>query len=168
MHNPSQVMIRAADMDDCEVIVEFNRRLAEESEGKSLESEQLSAGVQTLLAHPHHGRYFVACAAERVVGQLMHTKEWSDWRNGEIWWLQSVYVDPGYRRSGVFRSLFQHLEQLARSTPNVIGLRLYAEEQNLKALEAYRALGLSPAGYLVMERFFERTAKVDESPFTNK
>ena len=156
MHNPSQIVIRAADLGDCETIIEFNKCLARESEGKTLEPEQISAGVRTLLTHPHHGRYFVACMEQRIIGQLMHTREWSDWRNGEIWWLQSVYVDPGHRRSGVFRKLFQHLEELAQSSPDVIGLRLYAEEHNSKALDAYRSLGLSPAGYLVMERFFER------------
>ncbi len=148
------ICIRLAVPEDWEVIADYNSRLAFETEGKRLDNSTISTGVQTLLSNPQHGRYFVACIDDRIVGQLMHTREWSDWRNGEIWWLQSVYVHTEHRRAGVFRALFRHLEKLAESTPNVIGLRLYAEEHNSKAFEAYRSLGLVHAGYVVMERFF--------------
>ena len=148
------ICIRLAVPEDWEVIADYNSRLAFETEGKRLDNSTISTGVQTLLSNPQHGRYFVACIEDRIVGQLMHTREWSDWRNGEIWWLQSVYVHTEHRRAGVFRALFRHLEKLAESTPNVIGLRLYAEEHNSKAFEAYRSLGLVHAGYVVMERFF--------------
>ena len=150
----SATCVRLATPADWAVIADYNSRLALETEGKTLDASIIAAGVQTLLANPQHGRYFVACVAEEIVGQMMHTREWSDWRNGEIWWLQSVYVAPEHRRCGVFRALFRHLEKLAESTPNVIGLRLYAEEHNSKAFEAYRSLGLVHAGYVVMERFF--------------
>lgn len=148
------ICIRQAVPEDWEIIADYNSRLAMETEGKKLDTSTISTGVQTLLSNPQHGRYFVACVDDRIVGQLMHTREWSDWRNGEIWWLQSVYVHPEHRRVGVFRALFRHLEKLAEATPNVIGLRLYAEEHNSKAFEAYRSLGLAHAGYVVMERFF--------------
>lgn len=149
-------MIRPAVLDDCETIVEFNKQLAKETEGKTLLHHQVESGVRALLAHPHHGAYYVAHTAAEVVGQVMHTREWSDWRNGEIWWLQSVFVLPAFRRRGIFRGLLQHIEGVARSTPNVIGLRLYAEEHNSDALKTYEALGLSRAGYLVLEHFFEQ------------
>ncbi len=152
----SATLIRLAVSADWETIADYNTRLAMETEGKKLDPSTIAAGVQTLLANPQHGRYFIACMGDRIVGQIMHTREWSDWRNGEIWWLQSVYVHPEHRRCGVFRALFRHLEQLAESTPNVIGLRLYAEEHNSKAFEAYHSLGLAHAGYVVMERFFRR------------
>ena len=154
MNTQTSLTVRLALPEDWEVIADFNTRLASETEGKSLVSSTIAAGVQTLLADPHHGRYFVACVGARIVGQMMHTREWSDWRNGEIWWLQSVYVAPDNRRFGVFRALYHHLEQLAEQTPNVIGLRLYVEHHNSKALEVYRSFGLKEAGYTVMERLF--------------
>ena len=146
--------IRLAVADDWQTIKDFNIRLAAETEAKSLTPAVIEAGVKTLLQNPNHGRYFVACQREQIVGQMMHTREWSDWRNGEIWWLQSVYVHPEHRRQGIFRSLYRHLEELAQNDPNVIGLRLYAESQNAGALEVYRSLGLQETGYIVLERFF--------------
>ncbi len=146
--------IRAAKMEDWPVIAEFNSRLAAETEGKSLQPEIIEAGVRALLADSRHGRYFVASDAGTAIGQIMHTSEWSDWRNGEIWWLQSIYVLPEYRQRGVFRALYQHLEQLARNSPEVIGLRLYVETHNARAQQAYQQLGFRDASYTVMERIF--------------
>ncbi len=143
--------IRQADSVDEEVVVDFNCRLAAETESKQLDRPTVRLGVRAILGNPRHGRYFVACLDGRVVGQMMHTFEWSDWRNGEIWWLQSVYVDPDFRRQGVFRQLVQHLQSEAAASPNVAGLRLYVEEHNTAAQETYERLGLMPAGYVVME-----------------
>lgn len=137
---------------DWPMIVEFNLRLAEETEGKQLDAETLRRGVQALLAQPNHGRYFLARQDGRVVGQAMITFEWSDWRNGQIWWFQSVYVTSEHRRQGIFRGLFEHVRSLAESTAGVIGLRLYVEQQNVAAQQVYRALGMNEAGYLVLER----------------
>src|SRR5438128_1174688 len=100
--------IRPATLDDADVIVEFNRRLAEESEGKALDLSLLRPGVEAGLADPNKGVYFVAEDDGVLVGQIMITAEWSDWRNGWFWWIQSVYVCPDHRRRGVFRSLFKH------------------------------------------------------------
>lgn len=146
--------IRPAQFADWPVIADFNTRLAEETEGKRLEPGTIAQGVRTLLSQPQHGRYFLACIEERVVGQIMHTREWSDWRNGEIWWLQSVYVLSEFRQRGVFRALFAHLQSLAQASPDVVGLRLYVEEHNTRAQEAYLTLGLKRAGYTVMEHIF--------------
>src|SRR5438045_3712231 len=103
-----QIVIRPAIVEDWPVIVAFNRDLAQESEGKQLNRENVEPGVQALLIDPRKGRYLLALVGGRIVGQLMHTYEWSDWRNGDIWWLQSVYVHPDFRRHGVFRALFAH------------------------------------------------------------
>ena len=146
--------IRPAQFDDWAVIADCNTRLAEETEGKRLDPGTIAEGVRTLLSQPQHGRYFLASIGGRVVGQMMHTREWSDWRNGEIWWLQSVYVVSEFRQQGVFRALFSHLQVLAQASPDVIGLRLYVEEHNTRAQEAYRTLGLRRAGYTVMEHIF--------------
>ena len=146
--------IRPARFDDWPAIADFNIKLASETEGKRLEPGTIAQGVCTLLSQPQHGRYFVACIEGRVVGQIMHTREWSDWRNGEIWWLQSVYVLGEFRQRGIFRALFTHLQRLAQASSDVIGLRLYVEEHNTRAQEAYLTLGLQRAGYTVMEHIF--------------
>lgn len=146
--------VRLARLEDWEAIAEFNTRLAAETEGKSLKPEVIAAGVRTLLGDSRHGCYFVAEAAETVIGQIMYTREWSDWRNGEIWWLQSVYVLPEFRHRGVFRALYQHLENLAKSSPDVIGLRLYVESHNSRAQQAYLQFGFCDASYTVMEQIF--------------
>lgn len=146
--------IRPASLDDNDVIAEFNSSLARETEGKQLVPSTIAAGVRAILSDSRHGRYFVACVESQVVGQIMHTREWSDWRNGEIWWLQSVYVRPNFRRKGVFRSLYRHLEQLAEKSEGVAGLRLYVERHNNRAVSAYQSLGMNDAGYTVMERIF--------------
>lgn len=152
-----KIQVRLATPHDWATIVDFNCRLAEESEGKTLDRTHVEPGVQALLADPRKGRYFVAYDdSGRLVGQLMHTYEWSDWRNGDIWWLQSVYVHPDFRRAGVFRAMFTHLLQQAENDPGVVGLRLYVEEQNKKAHATYRNFGLEPGGYFVMERFHRR------------
>ena len=151
------ITVRPAVPDDWPIIVEFNCLLAEESEGKTLDRAHVEPGVQALLADPRKGRYLIATDAGRAVGQLMHTYEWSDWRNGDIWWLQSVYVHPDYRRLGVFRALFERLRSEAEAEPSVVGLRLYVEEHNTRAHETYHRLGLVNGGYFVMEKWHRRS-----------
>lgn len=145
------VSIRLATPADEDIVAEFNRRLAAESENKQLDPETVRLGVREILGNPRRGRYFVACVGERVVGQMMHTFEWSDWRNGEIWWLQSVYVHPDFRRRGVFGALLGHIQSEAACSPHVVGLRLYVEEHNAVARAAYERSGMRLAGYAVME-----------------
>ncbi len=150
----TEIIIRPARFEDWPVIVEFNRSLAEESEGKSLDANVLAEGVKSLLSDAHHGRYFVAEIDGHVVGQLMHTREWSDWRNGEIWWLQSVYVHRDCRRRGVFRRLVRHLTELAKSTPGIVGLRLYMEQANDIARQTYERCGFESGHYVVLEQIW--------------
>ena len=145
--------IRRATPDDKNVVVEFNRLLAEESEGKALDLALLRAGVAAGLADPHKALYFVAEEDGRLLGQLMLTTEWSDWRNGWFWWVQSVYVRPEARRRGVFRALFEHVRQAAVLEPDVIGLRLYVDGDNRVARQTYTRVGLEPTGYLLLERY---------------
>lgn len=153
MNSPkSKFQIRSADPDDWPSIAEFNTRLAYETEGKVLDASTIEKGVRALLNDQRHGRYFVAVEHGQLIGQMMHTREWSDWRNGEIWWIQSVYVHPDHRRRGIFRSLYRHLEKLAADDSHAVGLRLYVEKHNAKAISTYESLGMSDAGYSVMER----------------
>lgn len=145
--------IRRATTADAAVVAEFNRLLALESEGKTLEPALLNPGVAAALADPRKALYFVAELDGRIVGQLMITYEWSDWRNGWIWWVQSVYVRAEARRQGVFRTLFEHARQAARREGDVVALRLYVEKENHAAQETYRRMGMQPAGYFVLEKY---------------
>lgn len=146
--------IRGAELTDARTIVEFNINLAKETEDKDLDPAILDPGVRELLSNPHRGRYFVAVHEGKVIGQLMHTYEWSDWRNGEIWWLQSVYVHLDFRRQGIFKQLLEHLAQLAKANTNVVGLRLYVENDNSAAQSTYIDLGFTDPGYKVFETVF--------------
>ena len=150
----SDCRIRPATPDDAATIVDFNRRLARESEHRELDPETIAAGVRAILADPAKGRYFVAEGEGTIVGQMMHTWEWRDWRNGEIWWLQSVYVAPEHRGRGVFRQLFEHVRVQASGRPDVVGLRLYVEKENQAARSTYLNLGMEETGYFVLERMF--------------
>jgi ribosomal protein S18 acetylase RimI-like enzyme len=144
--------IRRATPADAPVIVEFNRLLAEESEGKALDLAILTPGVRAALADERKAFYFVAEDGDDIVGQTMLTFEWSDWRNGWIWWIQSVYVRQAARKRGVFRALYEHILQAARDDPEVIGIRLYVEEENVAAQQTYQRLGMDRTGYFVLER----------------
>jgi GNAT superfamily N-acetyltransferase len=140
---------------DAAVIAEFNIRLAEETEALTLDVECVNAGVAALLNDPAKGLYYVAESNDAIIGQLMITYEWSDWRNGNIWWLQSVYVKPQFRQLGVFRALFNHLVELARARPDVCGLRLYMHAENAKARHCYERLGMKQTKYEVFELAFD-------------
>jgi len=142
--------IRLATAADAAVLVEFNMAMALETEGKHLLPEVIGAGVRALLDNPAAGFYLLA-ETERVVAALMITKEWSDWRNGSFWWIQSVYVRPEARRQGVYRRLYRHVQDMAASDAKVCGFRLYVERENNSAQATYAALGMKETRYLVFE-----------------
>src|SRR5688572_24082339 len=125
-----ELHIRRATPADESVVAAYNAALAWETERKRLDPEILGAGVRAVLADPAKGFYTLAELAREVVGQVMVTYEWSDWRNGWFWWVQSVYVREDARRHGVFRALFTDLRKRAEADPTVIGLRLYVEREN--------------------------------------
>ena len=143
--------IRKARPTDAPVIAEFNRRLAWETERVALDPDVLRNGVAAVLGDVGKGVYFVAEADGAVVGQLMITYEWSDWRNGNLWWIQSVFVKEEFRGQGVFRALFRHLETLARTGKDVAGLRLYMHADNERARRTYERLGMKHSEYEVFE-----------------
>ena len=148
------IIVREGRPGDLEAIVAFNRAMAMETEHKTLDPAIVTSGVRRALQDPGKGRYLLAVATDRVVGQLMFTLEWSDWRDGWLWWIQSVYVDPEWRGRGIFSCLYRHLEEAASKADDVRGLRLYVESENERAQQVYRALGMRPAGYLVLEMIF--------------
>jgi len=142
--------IRRAEERDAAIIAEFNSRIAWETEHKRLDPEVVARGVSRVFGDAAKGFYLVAESSEGVVGQLMITFEWSDWRDGWFWWIQSVYVREDHRRSGVFRSLYESVIQCAKSE-QVVGLRLYVERDNTRAQKTYEQLGMCDAGYLIQE-----------------
>lgn len=151
---PMECVIRAPTIIDMETIVEYNIRMAMETENKALDRATVTAGVQGMLAQPSRGRYYLAANQDGVLGQLMLTYEWSDWRNGDIWWIQSVYVHPDHRQRGIYRALHQHVRTQAQQTPGVVGLRLYVEFHNQRAVSVYERQGMVDAHYRVMEEIF--------------
>jgi GNAT superfamily N-acetyltransferase len=127
--------------------------MAWETESLRLDPPTVRAGVRAALADPAKAIYFVAEIEGAVAGQLMITHEWSDWRNGDIWWIQSVYVHADYRRRGVFKALFSFVEQRARQS-NVVGIRLYVDRSNADARRTYEQLGMSVSHYDLMEKMW--------------
>ena len=146
-----EIKIRQAALADAQVIAAYNLRLAEESEGLRLAEAVVHAGVAALLKDPAKGIYYVAEVEGSVVGQVMITYEWSDWRNGNLWWIQSVYVKPEFRAQGVFRRLFEHLKTLAQEQKDVPALRLYVHADNTRAHRSYENLGMKRTKYEVFE-----------------
>ena len=150
----SSITIRAATQADIPFLVESNAAMALETEHKVLDRAVLTRGTSSVLAESQRGFYRIAERDGYPVGCLMVTYEWSDWRNGDWWWIQSVYVTPQARRSGVFSALYADIETRARSTTAVVGLRLYVENENRNAQETYAALGMVDSGYRLLETGF--------------
>lgn len=146
------LVIRRAKPADAPVVVEFNRLLAEESEGKNLDLKVLTPGVAAALADERKALYFVAEEEGTILGQTMITFEWSDWRNGWIWWIQSVYVRREARQRGIFRALYDHIQAAAKAEGTVKAIRLYVEEENVAAQKTYLRLGMTKSGYFLLER----------------
>ena len=151
MQTQLQTIIRKAQVSDIQSLVNFNQLMAKETEDKQLDSDILTLGVSNLVNDASKGFYLVAEIEGLVVGSLMVTTEWSDWRNGEIWWIQSVYVHPEQRNRGVFKSLYETVFKEANMCEDVVGIRLYVEDHNLSAQNVYQNLGMSQSGYQVME-----------------
>ncbi|MFK7888839.1 MAG: GNAT family N-acetyltransferase [Gammaproteobacteria bacterium] len=147
----NRVIVRDASLSDATFIADGNIAMALETENKVLDPNLTRPGVRALLEDPLKGRYFIADSAGEAAGQLMLTTEWSDWRNGDFWWIQSVYVLPAFRRHGVFRALFNHVEHAARNAPGVCGIRLYVERDNARARQTYLDLGAEMTDYDLME-----------------
>jgi ribosomal protein S18 acetylase RimI-like enzyme len=147
--------IRKATSTDAAIIADFNARMAWETEQRRLDTKRVRAGVRALLRNRSRGVYFVAQEQQNgkrsVVGQILITYEWSDWRNGNFWWIQSVYVAEEFRGQGIFRALFRHVNDLAKARKDVCGLRLYVDAQNQSARQAYERLGMKRTNYQLFE-----------------
>lgn len=146
------ITIRPPTIDDAATIADFNARLAWETECKRLDPAVTLRGVHAQLADQTKGWYLLASDGDQVLGQLAVTFEWSDWRCGWIWWIQSVYVRAEARRAGIFGQLYRDVIRRAREAGNVIGIRLYVEKENEKGQATYRSLGMQKTTYEVYEQ----------------
>ena len=160
--SPMQVLdhlnVRLARPEDAATIASFSSAMAFETEGRRLDLDRLNLGTLALIEAPARGFFIVAEQEQgnrrQLLGQLMVTYEWSDWRNGAFWWIQSVYVDPAWRRQSVFRRMHETVMATAKTSPNVCGVRLYVEESNGAAQAVYRRVGLTPSSYAIFETDF--------------
>lgn len=150
----TDITIRDATRADIPYLAEWNTAMARETEHKTLGHDVLAHGIAAVFDDPRRGFYLVAVRGDEPAGCLLITYEWSDWRNGNWWWLQSVYVAPNARRGGVFRAMYAEVERRARAAPGVIGLRLYVERDNARALKTYAALGMEEEPYRMFRRGF--------------
>lgn len=147
----SAVLYREATTDDCPRIVDFQIAMAYETEELQLDRQICSEGVMAVLRNSNLGRYFVAEMDNAVVASMLITYEWSDWRNGVVWWIQSVYVAAPARRRGVYAGLYRHVQSLALEDTGIRGIRLYVDRRNAAAQQVYARLGMNGEHYRVFE-----------------
>jgi len=144
------IVIRRANISDTDVIAAFQKAMAMETESLVLDNEKLTKGVMAVFEDAQKGQYYVAEDDGRVVASLMITFEWSDWRNANVWWFQSVYVMPDYRRNGIFRMMYDFIKEEGLKE-NICGLRLYVETENHRAQKTYEAMGMNGSHYKTYE-----------------
>ena len=150
------LIIRKASNNDINTIVTFNYLMAKETETILLDKNIVKLGVKSVITDPSKAQYWIAENNNKIIGQLMITYEWSDWRNGDMWWISSVYVTENFRRRGVFSALYKHIEHMAKENLGCCGIRLYIEKHNERAQKTYLSLGMNDAGYDVMEVDFTK------------
>ena len=143
--------IRTASLEDAASLVIFNQAMAMETEGKQLDPETLKKGVESVFDDVKKGFYVVAEDDGAIVGGLMVTYEWSDWRNRWFWWIQSVYILPNFRGKGIYRGLYEHIVKKASEEKDVCGIRLYVEKENFQAQKVYEKTGMEISHYLMFE-----------------
>ena len=142
---------RQATPSDVSVIVDFQLAMALETEELALDREVCALGVKAVFDDPSRGRYFLAQSEGTVVASLLITYEWSDWRNGNVWWIQSVYVRPAFRGQRVYAGLYEHIQRLVQADDGIRGIRLYVDRRNVSAQTVYTRLGMNGEHYQVFE-----------------
>jgi len=145
------ILYREAHIDDRTAIIDFQIAMALETENVTLDRPTVTRGVEAVFRDPSKGRYYVAEAEGRVVASLLITYEWSDWRDGLVWWIQSVYVVPSFRGQRVYAGLYGHVRALALADDHIKGIRLYVDERNTRAQAVYARLGMTGEHYRVFE-----------------
>ena len=159
----NDIAVRRATQSDLYMLIDFQIAMAAESEDKGLDNNRLRRGIESALSSDELALYFVAEIAGEPVGTVMLTWEWSDWRNGRFWWIQSVYVASSRRRLGVYTAMHQHVLKLASADPTAVGIRLYVEKDNDGAQATYRELGMVETDYRLLETEFDRNLSPNSS-----
>ena len=149
---------RKGAISDIEIIVQFQKNMALETEEKILLESSIRSGVTEVIGDEQKGTYLVAEHEDKIIGSLLITYEWSDWRNGWFWWIQSVYVKKEWRRKGVYSHLYDEVKKLSLNEGNVCGIRLYVEKENRIAQTVYKNLGMYDTKYLLYETEFSEDA----------
>jgi GNAT superfamily N-acetyltransferase len=147
----SKIIFRPAREEEKETIVEFQMLMAQETEQLALDQHKVEQGVSAVFDHPLYGNYYVAALESKIVACMLTTFEWSDWRNAMVWWLQSVYVLPEYRRQGVFRLMYEKIREQVMLLPEVSGIRLYMHHSNSRGAKVYNAMGMDGENYKMFE-----------------
>lgn len=145
------VKVREALKSDTDTIIKFQIAMALETENLQLKKEVVNLGVQAIFEDASKGKYFVATNEEVIVGSLLIIAEWSDWRNRYVWWIHSVYIDPGFRKQGIYKQMYLHLKYLVESCESLAGLRLYVDKRNQAAQKVYKKLGMDDSHYDLFE-----------------
>lgn len=145
------VSIRKASLSDLETIASFQEAMSHETEGLTLNSNTIRAGVKAILHDSDKGQYFIATVNHEAAACLLITYEWSDWRNSTVFWIQSVYVRPENRRAGLYKMLYNHVKSIALASDTVAGIRLYVDRTNTTAQKTYASLGMNGEHYQVFE-----------------
>ena len=146
-----EIKILNADYSDAATIVDFQKKMALETENFQLDDKTVKQGVEAVFKDQNKGQYFLAKTQNQVIGSLLVLNEWSDWRNGYVWWIHSVYVKPKFREQKVFKKMYQFLKQKVENHNDLRGLRLYVDKTNLRAQKVYQALGMSNDHYELYE-----------------
>ncbi|NCC73226.1 MAG: N-acetyltransferase [Sphingobacteriia bacterium] len=147
----TEIIVRPAKAAEWEIIATFQVKMALETENVKLEESVINSGVVAVFSNPVFGRYYVAVTGKEIIASLLVTYEWSDWRNSMVWWLQSVYVLPEYRRKGVFSRMYHHIRNEVENLPDVSGIRLYMIHHNQKAEKVYLKIGMDGNRYRMFE-----------------
>lgn len=153
----NKTTIRLGQLKDCKTLSRFNITMAEETENKKLNPDTVYKGVENLINQPEKGFYVIVETSKKVIGSLMITAEWSDWRNGLFWWIQSVYILPEFRRTGIFTGLYQFVKDKAQKKNNVHGIRLYVDKDNKTARKTYNAMNMEKTDYRIYEEEFNQS-----------
>jgi GNAT superfamily N-acetyltransferase len=145
------MLVRIANKDDISAIVQFQLAMAHETENIELDKATVEKGVSAVIEDASKGKYYIAEKKGKIIGSLLTTFEWSDWRNGTVLWIQSVYILPEFRRKGVYSQMYKHIKNLVLEDSSLNGIRLYADKENEIAHKTYRKLGMSPDHYVTFE-----------------
>ena len=145
------IKIRNAKLQDSKVISDFQVKMAKETENIELNNEVVLNGVTSVFENPEYGRYFIAEYNKQIAASLLITYEWSDWRNTQVWWIQSVYVKHEFRRKGIFKNMYNHISKIVKNSSNLAGIRLYVDKTNINARKVYKKIGMNGEHYHLFE-----------------